>query len=508
MGPRKRSGEERGGGPPRLKMSVTWVEWSPAAFARANAEKQPILLSLVTAWSDECAAMDETTYAHSEVAALIEERFVPVRVDADRRPDINERYNLGGWPTTAFLTSGGDILSGGTFFDARQLNEALIHVADAYRDRADEIRVRAAAVHRVRLLGRRSLAEGGQPDRDRAAEADVATHFRSLLIDRFDPEHGGFGSVPKHPHPYALLFALSLAGEGDDALEEIVRISLDRTAALWDADGGGFYRYANGRNWTSPNAGKTLEENAALLHVYVEAALQLRDDRWRARAGDIVRWVKHTMIDTAEGGFFNAVSSRRVDRTMYVDRNAMMAGAFIRAAALFDDIWLRDFALKSLEAVIVPAYKPGEGVAHFTGLAGRSAGGLLTDQIHVAGALIWAHAATGQLPYSMLAAEIMQFAIRTMWDESAGGFRDRAAPADPIVPFELNCHAAVVLDRLGVLTGDVAYRDRAHAILQNRAADFHAHDLLGAPYALAAREVFDRHPPAGLELTPVDWQLG
>ena len=75
-------------------------------------QRKPILLSLVTAWSDECATMDRTTYAHPEVVSLIDERFVAVRVDADRRPDINERYNLGGWPTTVFLTERGDTLSG------------------------------------------------------------------------------------------------------------------------------------------------------------------------------------------------------------------------------------------------------------------------------------------------------------------------------------------------------------------------------------------------------------
>lgn len=187
----------------------------------------------------------------------------------------------------------------------------------------------------------------------------------------------------------------------------------------------------------------------------------------------------------------------------------MMVGAFIRAAALFDDIWLRDFALKSLEAVIVPAYKPGEGVAHITDAnGGHGVRGLLTDQIHVASALIWAHAATGQLPYSMLAAEVLQFAIRTMWEEAAGGFRDRASLEDPVVPFELNCHAACVLDRLSVLTGDAAYQDQARTILQSRAAEHQEHGLFGAPYALAVREVFDRRPPAGLELSPVDWQLG
>ena len=465
--------------------------------------------------------MDDETYSRPEIASLIEERFVAVRVDADRRPDINERYNLGGWPTTAFLTSGGDTLSGGTYFNAAQMIAALRQVADAYRDRAAEIGARAALVRSVRLLGRRSLGEGGYPDHDpiqldtvhhsgpQADPASAIGDFRSLLIDRFDREHGGFGSEPKHPHPYALLFALSLAGDGDGQLRDIVCVTLDRMTALWDATEGGFYRYADSSDWSAPSSGKTLEENAALLHVYVEAALQLRDDRWRERAAAIVRWVRGAMIDSGEGGFFNAASSRGIDRTMYVDKNAMMAAAFIRAAALFDDIWLRDFALRSLDTVIAPAYTPGNGVAHVMGSTrGHAIRGLLTDQLHGAGALIWAHAATGQLPYSMLAAELMQFVIRTMWDERAGAFRDRVDPADPIIPFELNCHAAAVLDRLGILTNEPAYHDRARLILESLANGYRRHELLGAPYALAVREVFDRHPPAGLDLSPVDWQLG
>lgn len=479
-------------------------------FARAEAEKKPILLSLVTAWSDECAAMDRTTYTNHEVVSLIERRFVAVRVDADRRPDVNDRYNLGGWPTTALLTSRGDVLSGGTYLDAAQMVATLQQVADAYRDRADEISARAVAVRSVRLLGRRRLGEGGQADGDPLQpDRDPIAHFRSLLIERFDLVHGGFGSSPKLPHPYALLFALSLAGDGDSELANIAEVTLQRMTGLWDSAAGGFYRYADAADWSEPGTGKTLDDNAALLHVYVEAAIRLHDPELREQAAAIVRWVKGSMADQSHGGFFNAESPGATDKTMYVDKNAMMVGAFIRAAALFDDIWLRDFALKSLEAVIVPAYKPGDGVAHVTGADGRDAvRGLLTDQIHVASALIWAHAATGQLPYSMLAAEVLQFAIRTMWNEETGSFRDRADVDDPMMPFELNCHAACVLDRLGVLTRDGAYQDRARAILQSLAAEYREHDLFGAPYALAVREILDRRPPAGLELSPVDWQLG
>src|SRR5688500_7871258 len=111
-----------------------WNEWSPAAFARAAAEKRPMLLSLVTAWSDECAMMDDETYSRPEIASLIEERFVPVRVDTDRRPDINERYNLGGWPTTAFLTARGALITGGTFVPLERMPGVLMQVATALED--------------------------------------------------------------------------------------------------------------------------------------------------------------------------------------------------------------------------------------------------------------------------------------------------------------------------------------------------------------------------------------
>jgi uncharacterized protein YyaL (SSP411 family) len=414
-----------------------------------------------------------------------------VQVDADRHPDVNERYNLGGWPSTVFLTSRGDALSGGTYFDAHQMIAMLRQVSDAYRDRAGEIHARAAVAPNV-VVGRNVVI-------------DPIAHVRALLIERFDADNGGFGSAPKHPHPHALLFALSIADESDSELSHIVSATLQRLRALWDPASGGFYRYADNADWSGAVTEKTLEDNAALLHVYVEAALRLREVEWLEQAAAIVRWVKTSMSDDAHGGFFNAESSRAVDRKMYVDKNAMMVGAFIRAAALVDDIWLRDFALKSLETVIVPAYKPGEGVAHLTEAGIR---GLLTDQVHVASALIWAHAATGQLPYSMLSAEVLQFAIRTMWDEAAGAFRDRAQADDPVVPFELNCNAACVLDRLGVLTGDAAYHERARTILQSLSGRFSEQDLFGAPYALAVREVYDRHPPAGLELGPVDWHLG
>jgi uncharacterized protein YyaL (SSP411 family) len=485
-----------------MSPQVPWQAWSASAFQASQTERKPVLLSLVTSWSEECAAMDATTFTDADVVSLMTARCIPVRVDADRQPDINDRYNLGGWPTTAFLTSDGDLLSGGTYFDAGRLIAALNAVSNAYRDRATEIALRRDHLRRARLP--LSHDAGLEPQSDLACGI---AYFRSLLVDRFDRVNGGFVSAHKIPHADALLVALSLERDGEPCLSGVIEKTLGALSALWDPVDGGFSRYAEGADWSRPSPEKTLEDNAALLHLFVEAAIRRRSDTARDSAAAIVRWVRSAMSDPERGGFFNASTPRTTDRTTYVDRNAMMVGAFIRAAALFDDVWLRDFALKSLEAVIVPAYKPGNGVAHVTGAGDPAIGGLLTDQVHVALGLIWAHAATGDLPYSMLAAEVLQYAIRTMWDEQGGCFRDRAAVEDVLLPFELNCRAAVALDRLALITGDRSHRDRAKSILRVLEPDFRRHELFGAPYALAVREVVDRCPPAGLELTGVDWDL-
>jgi uncharacterized protein YyaL (SSP411 family) len=476
---------------------IQWLEWADPAFAKAAATNTPILLSLVTAWSEECRTMDHTTFSHPDVAATLSSRFVAIRVDADRRPDLNERYNLGGWPTTAFLTADGELLSGGTYLDADQLLTMSRQVADAWRDASAEIRVRAAQ-------NRAATASASGVRRE--PDSTAVSYVRALMVGRFDAINGGFGPAPKLPHVPALLLALSLISENDGAadaeLAAIVEVTLDRLSALWDGNMGGFYRYADGADWSGPGGEKTLDDNASLLHLYLEAAICRDSDEFRSRAGEIVRWVKAALTDEHNGGFFNARAGALVDRSIYADRNAQMVGAFLRAAALFEDPWLRDLALKTFETVVLPGYAPGGGVAHAPAVRG-----LLTDQVHVASAAIWAHAVTEQLPYSMLAAELMQFAVRTMWDDGASAFRDRTSLADPVYPFQLNCEAACVLDRLASLTGDSTLRSRAVAILGTLASEYRRHELFGAPYALAVREVIDRRPPAGLALTKVDWRL-
>ncbi|MFN2383804.1 MAG: DUF255 domain-containing protein, partial [Gemmatimonadota bacterium] len=139
---------------------VQWLEWGPAAFARARAENRPILLRISAVWCHWCHVMDETTDAVPDVARRINDWFVPVRVDNDERPDINDRYNLGGWPTTAFLTPAGELITGGTYFPAAQFSEILERIHQAWSTNRDAL---DGEVRRIRQRREENAARPSDP---------------------------------------------------------------------------------------------------------------------------------------------------------------------------------------------------------------------------------------------------------------------------------------------------------------------------------------------------------
>ena len=112
--------------------AVRWYEWSEEAFRKAQAEDKPIVMDLVAPWSHGCRVMNKETYGDAAVIEALNRDYVPVRVDSDRRPDINDRYNLGGWPTTAFLTPNADLLGGATYVAADQMRQLLVQLKVGY----------------------------------------------------------------------------------------------------------------------------------------------------------------------------------------------------------------------------------------------------------------------------------------------------------------------------------------------------------------------------------------
>jgi len=470
---------------------VAWLPWSEDAFARARVERKPILLCIATTWSDSCREMDRTSYADPAIAFLINDRFVPIRVDADRRPDISERYSLGGWPTTAFLTPDGEILGGGTYVEVERMPAVLENVRAAF----DEKRGHST----FRGMEHSAIAETATARNVECPQLPALLTSDELcaqVFDSFDVDFGGFGREPKFPHAAPVHLALALhQRSADEHLKAIVVRTLDAMGALYDEADGGFYRYATGRDWSRPHREKLLEVNAALVRVYLAAAQALDVARYADRAADTLRFVLHSLADATDGGWYGSQSAGGdvVDRVFYADANAAMASAALSAAAAFEDEWLRDFALKSLERVLLACYRPGQGVAHYFDGEARVRG-LLGDQIAMADAQLDAYDATGNIVYEMMAEELAHFALREMWDAEHGGFFDRAAADGPdavgllrlrLKPFVTNCDAARVLKRLAAASGDEQFAHASADTLAAMAPLASAQGALAAHYVLA-----------------------
>ena len=480
---------------------VEWRPWDGAAFEEARAGRVPVLLALGPHWCPGTVDMMRAAYADPAVADLVRDRFVPVRVDPGARPDIGERYSLGGWPTTAFLTPEGDILGGETYADPRRMRELLPRVADAFAAQREEI-----AGRRPALDPRHAVPPGAAPD------SGIDAWLADRLQAEFDREHGGFGTGPKQVHAAALELASRRARAGEEAFARIVDRTLDAMAwrGLYDDRNGGVFRYCARRDWTAPATEKLLEVNAAVLGLF----LACEEEDYRERAAGLIGYVRRTLAGgSAGGGFF---ASQRgdpsyygaaaggeeargapppVDRAVYADATASMARAFARAAGVLHDPSLLGCAVEAIEHVVADTYERGGGIAH---RADDRSGvrGLLADQVRASAALLDLHALTDREAYVDVAQELMHFAIHRLWDSAGGGFLDRVHESqdvgllrEPLRPFAANCEAACVLSRLARVTGQPAFRERAVATLVSQAPVARAQGVDAAPYALALREL-------------------
>jgi len=286
---------------PNRAREIEWRPWGEPAFAEARRLSRPILLSLSAVWCHWCHVMDETSYSDPRVIATVNEHFVPIRVDNDRHPDVNRRYNMGGWPTTAFLAAGGDIITGATYMPAEEMLQALERVREFFEvNRASLLALDSsvpahaadgeAALPHVRGVPHRhdlaSAAFAGDPD----VPGDIPAEIALQVVHAFDSLHGGLGADPKFPQADVFGFMLGYAGlrdagapehiaPGSSALlrparvHEIVRTTLTgmTSGGLYDHVGDGFFRYSTRRDWSVPHYEKMLEDNARLATLYLDA---------------------------------------------------------------------------------------------------------------------------------------------------------------------------------------------------------------------------------------------
>jgi uncharacterized protein YyaL (SSP411 family) len=296
---------------------VDWQEWGEAAFARAAAEDKPILLDIGAVWCHWCHVMDRESYENPTIAGIINDHFIAVKVDRDERPDVDSRYQAavqaisgqGGWPLTAFLTPDGHPFFGGTYFPPEDrhgrpgLPRVLATMAEAYRDRRQEVQESAASV-----LNAVEHSEGFNGRAGEPGEALASKMVRSIL-QQFDDRNGGFGSQPKFPHPATLDLLLHLAGRGialNSAARKAALVTLEKMAAggIYDQLAGGFHRYSVDERWIVPHFEKMSYDNSELLKNYVHAATAFGQTDAARIVRETIAWVDAWLSDQKNGGFY------------------------------------------------------------------------------------------------------------------------------------------------------------------------------------------------------------
>ncbi|HLK34410.1 MAG TPA: thioredoxin domain-containing protein [Terriglobales bacterium] len=298
-----------------MHQPIRWQQWGPEAFAAAQKEDKPILLDIGAVWCHWCHVMDRESYDNSEVAAIINEHFIAIKVDRDERPDVDSRYQAavsaisgqGGWPLTAFLTSDGKPFYGGTYFPPDDqwgrpgFKRVLLAIAGAYREKRAEVTEQASMVGNL-LAQSEAFATPAAEFSPRVIDAVVAA-----AVKMFDPEHGGFGNAPKFPHPSIIdLLIEQYARTGNEELKNIFVTTLQRMAngGVYDQLAGGFHRYSVDERWIVPHFEKMSYDNSELLKNYVHAAQVTGDPFFAQVARDIIRWMDEWLSDREHAGFY------------------------------------------------------------------------------------------------------------------------------------------------------------------------------------------------------------
>jgi uncharacterized protein len=320
-----------------MHQPIQWHEWGDEAFASAQRENKPMLLDIGAVWCHWCHVMDRESYDDAEVAAIVNEHFIAVKVDRDERPDIDSRYQAavsavsgqGGWPLTAFLTPDGKPFYGGTYFPATDgygrpsFKRVLTSIANAYKEKHGDVVEQAKMVESAIAQAESFAGRGGR------VSMSIIAAIQKSAFSLFDPQHGGFGQAPKFPHPSALDLLIERYAQkvkiptsraenaremghprefdgSDSELRNLIVTTLEHMAngGVYDQLAGGFHRYSVDERWVVPHFEKMCYDNSELLKNYIHAYQATGSEFFADVARDIIRWMDEWLSDRERGGFY------------------------------------------------------------------------------------------------------------------------------------------------------------------------------------------------------------
>jgi uncharacterized protein YyaL (SSP411 family) len=467
-------------------LPITWYDWDEDSFELADTLELPVMLYITAPWCEPCHLMEETTLADPDVVVAINDDFLPIMVDADKRPDVDSRYNKGGWPTTAFLNADGDVLESHNFLTAKEMMVVLQRV----KARAAGEELPSPQTIAIRP-GVQLVELEDRPEAVGELTPELIEQVAEQVVAAFDPENGGFGTAPKFHHADILEFALAVTHRtGDEALAGIVQKSLAVMVqgGLYDQVDGGFFRYATTADWNVPHYEKMVGDQAQLLNLYLRAYQAYGQQDYLDAAKGVLEYMDASLWDRSRGYFYGSqeadpeyyaldASGRTereapyVDRTAYTERNAVSASAYMLASAVLNDARYADLAIRALEFVWQKSYQEGLGMHHYFDNRPHVPG-LLADQVSMAQAWLDAYEHFGREVYLQRAETLMRFAENALRDDD-GRYFDTVAAPEAVgrlrrreKPFCENVAAAEVNLRLYRLTGREDFRESAQRTLE------------------------------------------
>jgi len=495
------------GWPPRSLIERSyWAPWNWLSFHRAALFGRPVVLVLTVGWSPTARKMLEETFRDPEVLEALNRDFITVLVDADRRPDIKERYQTGTWPVVTFLLPNAKpmlsqvdnpetsrpITAG--YVDAEGMR-FLLSESEYYWNKWSE-RLMVAGEAWSRREGR-DQAQAGELDE---TASDVVAAWFEANADR---ENGGYGIAPKFVVPGMMEYAAMRSTRGWPDLLEHSRLTLERLihSSLYDGSGGGSHRMATAPMWGGIQREKMLSGNTALLRDLVFALRQETAADLRAALRSTADFVAET-LSAPDGGLYlawvgpdaGADDKPRIQRLVLAGPNGLAGAALVRAGMLLEDGELVRRGREVLDLVHARAYRPGRGAGHV--IESRPNDRVfLSAQADVAFGFVDAFESTGDHRYLEAARDIVDVALLNLGDSRTSLLRDHLPEARPVGllsnprhPLKPNVRLARTMLRLELLGLGSEYGERASEMLRSCAGDLSAYGVHGAEAALAIEE--------------------
>ena len=454
--------------------AIRWRDWNEESFLAARQEEKRVLLTLTATWCHWCHVMDQTSYSNPQVVDLVNSRFIPVRVDVDRRPDISRRYNQGGFPTVAILNDQGELIAGRVYTPPDQMVSFL---------------EQAVGGHPEGVVVKASLADGHSdplvtelPKRERESTSNA---ILERLRELYDPEFGGFGREPKQPPWEALRFLLAVYGRSqgrsrDQSLLEMVVNTLEgMRAGLYDQKDQGIFRYSVARDWKVPHYEKMIVTNANLAWLYLEAYQVTGRRTYKGVATGALDYLLKTLYDTGRGAFYASQDAGEdyyrvpwkdrdqaqrpsIDRTIYSGWNALAAAALVKAFGVLGTPSHLVVAARLLDLLWRDAWHPEEGLAHMVG-GSLDQPPVLDEHVQFLRAWVALYQATGNPEHLKRAIATAQ-CVLSLFGAGDGGYYDTADVRSPFAgrlpqdkPVLENALLAEALIGLSCLTGQDEY---------------------------------------------------